>query len=82
MRAVGLCRQAASAGGSAAAFHWLPVVKIETRNDAIADEAQAIIGEIETAVVKQAISFHSARTLTPAAGQALIRETAERAVRS
>ena len=58
----------------------VPVIMLSGDN-AIAAEAQAIIGEIETAVVKQAISFHSARTLTPAAGQALIRETAERAVR-
>jgi D-aminopeptidase len=31
-------------------------------------------------VVKEAISFHAARTMTPAAAQALIRETSERAV--
>ena len=49
-------------------------------DDAIAAEATMILGDIETAVVKEAISFHAATTLTPKAGQDLIRRTAERAV--
>jgi len=66
---------------AAIAGHFgVPVIMLSGDN-AIAAEAQAIIGDIETAVVKQAISFHSARTMTPAAAQALIRDTAERAVR-
>jgi len=63
-----------------AGYFGVPVIMLSGDN-AIAAEAQAIIGDIETAVVKQAISFHSARTMTPAAAQALIRDTAERAVR-
>ena len=65
---------------AAIAGHFgVPVIMI-TGDDAIAAEATEIIGDIETAVVKQAISFHAATTMTPQAGQDLIRGTAERAV--
>ncbi len=66
---------------AAIAGHFgVPVIML-SGDDAIAAEAQAIIGQIETAVVKEAISFHSATTLTPNAAQNLIRAAAERAVR-
>jgi D-amino peptidase len=59
---------------AAIAGHFgVPVVMI-SGDDAAVTEAQGIIGPIEGAVVKRAISFHSANTLTPAAGQALIRD--------
>lgn len=63
------------AGISAAiAGHYgVPVVAISGDNIAVG-EAQALIGKLEGAVVKQAISFHSAQTMTPAAAQAVIRE--------
>lgn len=63
------------AGISAAiAGHYgVPVVAVSGDNIAVA-EAQALIGKIEGAVVKQAISFHSAQTMTPNAAQLLIRE--------
>lgn len=63
------------AGISAAiAGHYgVPVVAISGDNAAVS-EAQALIGKMEGAVVKQAISFHSAATMTPQAAQALIRE--------
>jgi D-amino peptidase len=65
---------------AAIAGHFgVPVIMISGDN-AIAAEATEIIGDIETAVVKQAISFHAATTMTPQAGQDLIRRTAERAV--
>ena len=65
---------------AAIAGHFgVPVIML-TGDDAIAEEARAIIGNIEVAVVKEAISFHSARTMTPAAARELIRETAYRAV--
>jgi D-amino peptidase len=51
----------------------VPVVAISGDNAAVA-EAQHIIGPIEGAVVKRAISFHAAATMTPQAAQALIRE--------
>ena len=65
---------------AAIAGHFGVPVIMMSGDDAIAAEAQAIIGPIETAVVKEAISFHSAKTLTPAAAQTLIRNAAERAV--
>ena len=59
---------------AAIAGHFgVPVVMI-SGDDAAVTEAQRLIGPIEGAVVKQAISFHAASTLTPEAGQALIRE--------
>ncbi len=65
---------------AAIAGHFgVPVIMV-SGDDAIAAEATEIIGDIETAVVKQAISFHAATTMTPQAGQDLIRQTAERAV--
>jgi D-amino peptidase len=56
-----------------AGYYGVPVVAISGDNVAV-EEAQALIGKMEGAVVKQAISFHAAATMTPAAAQALIRE--------
>ena len=58
---------------AAIAGHFgVPVVMI-SGDDAAVREAQALIGPIEGAEVKRAISFHSAATMTPAAAQTLIR---------
>jgi D-amino peptidase len=51
----------------------VPVVAI-SGDDAAVAEAQKLIGNMEGAVVKQAISFHAAATMTPEAAQKLIRE--------
>jgi len=65
---------------AAIAGHFgVPVIMI-SGDDAIAEEARTLLGDIETAVVKWAISYHSARTLTPAAAYELIREKARTAV--
>lgn len=65
---------------AAIAGHFgVPVVMI-SGDDAAVEEAQRIIGNIEGAVVKWAISFHSAKTLTPQAARAVIRERTEAAV--
>ena len=56
-----------------AGYYGVPIVAISGDNYAVA-EAQALIGPMEGAVVKQAISFHSANTMTPEAAQALIKE--------
>jgi D-amino peptidase len=56
-----------------AGYFGVPVVAI-SGDDAAVAEAQALIGPMEGAVVKQALSFHSAATMTPEAAQALIRE--------
>lgn len=59
---------------AAIAGHFgVPVVAI-SGDDAAVAEAQQLLGPIEGAVVKRSLSFHSANTLTPQAGQALIKE--------
>jgi D-amino peptidase len=59
---------------AAIAGHFgVPVIAI-SGDDAAVAEAQRLIGPIEGAVVKRSLSFHSANTLTPQAGQTLIRE--------
>ncbi|HSG08578.1 MAG TPA: M55 family metallopeptidase [Longimicrobiales bacterium] len=69
------------AGISAAiAGHFgVPVVMV-SGDDAIAEEATALLGDLETAVTKWAISFHSARTLMPEASYSVIRQKAEAAL--
>jgi D-amino peptidase len=62
-----------------AAHFGVPVVMI-SGDDAIVSQARQQLGNIEGAAVKQAISFHSAATMTPEAGQALIRQRAKAAV--
>jgi D-amino peptidase len=66
--------------GAAIAGHFEVPVLMISGDDAATDDARRVIPDIEVAVVKRALSFHSAETLTPAAGQRLIRETAEKAV--
>jgi D-amino peptidase len=59
---------------AAIAGHFgVPVVMISGDDVAVA-EAQQLIGSIEGAVVKRALGFHSAASMTPEAAQALIRE--------
>lgn len=57
----------------------VPVIMI-SGDDAIAAEARALLGDVETAVVKTALGFHAAETMVPAAASRLIAETAERSV--
>lgn len=62
-------------GGMSAALagHFgVPVVAV-TGDDAAVEETRRFTGPVEGAVVKRAISFHSAETITPKAAQALIR---------
>lgn len=57
---------------AAIAGHFgVPVVML-SGDDAIAEEATGLLGDLETAVTKWSISFHSARTLMPEASYALI----------
>jgi D-amino peptidase len=51
----------------------VPVVAISGDNIAVG-EAQHLIGPMEGAVVKRAIGFHAAATMTPQAAQAVIRD--------
>ena len=56
-----------------AGYFGVPIVAISGDNVAVG-EAQSLIGNMEGAVVKQAISFHSAATMTPEAAQLLVRQ--------
>jgi D-amino peptidase len=69
----------AGVNAAIAAHFGVPVVMI-SGDDAIVAQARQQLGNIEGAVVKRAISFHSAATMTPDAGQALIRQRAKAAV--
>ena len=65
---------------AAIAGHFgVPVIML-SGDDAIAEEASDLLGDLETAVVKKAYGFHSAETLMPEAAYKLIEETAARAV--
>jgi D-amino peptidase len=68
-------RAVPEAGFNAAiAGHFnVPVIMI-SGDDAIVEEAGKVIGDFEGAVVKHALGFHSARTLTPNAARAVIAE--------
>ncbi len=62
-----------------AGYYGVPVVMISGDDEAIA-EARRLLGDVEGAVVKQALSFHSAATRTPEAAQAMIRERVKAAL--
>jgi D-amino peptidase len=65
---------------AAVAGHFgVPVVAI-TGDDVAVAEAQALIGPMEGAIVKRAIGFHSAATMTPDAAHPLIRDAVRRGV--
>ncbi|MGH7491339.1 MAG: M55 family metallopeptidase [bacterium] len=65
---------------AAIAGHFnVPIIMI-SGDDAICKEATALLGNLETAVVKWAYGFHSARTLTPEAACDLIREKVAKAL--
>lgn len=65
---------------AAVAGHFGVPVAMISGDDAIVKEAQALLGPIEGTVVKWALGFHSARTLTPEASCDRIREGARRAI--
>lgn len=62
-----------------AGYFGVPVIFV-SGDDAAVDEVRRIAGPMEGAVVKRAISFHSAATLTPKAAQDLIRDKARTAL--
>lgn len=65
---------------AAIAGHFnVPVIMI-SGDDVVVKETKALLGDVEGAVVKWAIGFHSAKTMTPAASFNLIRDTAKKAV--
>jgi D-amino peptidase len=75
----GVPQSEAGINAAIAAQYGVPVVMI-TGDDAIVSETKQRLGNVEGVVVKRAIGFHSAATLTPEAGQARIRQQAKTAV--
>jgi D-amino peptidase len=65
---------------AAIAGHFGVPVALVTGDDATVAEMEALLGDVEGVVVKHALGFHSARTLTPAAARERIREGARRAI--
>ncbi|MGY8985623.1 MAG: M55 family metallopeptidase [Sphingomonadales bacterium] len=59
--------------------YGVPVIMV-TGDQAATDEVADTVGDMEKAVVKKSISFHSARTLTPNAANKIIRAKAKTAV--
>lgn len=76
----GIAMPEAGINAAIAGHFEVPVIMI-SGDDAAVKEAKALIGDLETAVVKWSYGFHSVRTLTPEAGYDLIRERARAAVR-
>ena len=65
---------------AAIAGHFnVPVIMI-SGDDAVVKETQALLGDVEGAVVKWASGFHSAKTVMPEVSYVMIREKAKRAV--
>jgi D-amino peptidase len=65
---------------AAIAGHFnVPVIMI-SGDDAVVKETQALLGDVEGAVVKWATGFHSARTIMPEMSYSLIRDKARKAV--
>lgn len=71
-----------SEGGMNAAIagHFGVPVALVTGDDVTVAEMEELLGDVEGVAVKEALGFHSARTLTPAEGQRRIREAARRAL--
>jgi len=63
-----------------AAQYGVPVVMITGDDQIVAETKQRLGSTIEGVVVKRAVGFHSAATLTPEVGQRLIRERAKLAL--
>ncbi len=59
----------------------IPVIMV-SGDDATVAEVSSFVGNVERAVVKYALSFHSAKTLHPEAAFDLIRDKAEQAVKN
>jgi D-amino peptidase len=65
---------------AAIAGHFnVPVIMV-SGDDAVVKETQALLGDVEGAVVKWASGFHSAKTMMPDAAYQLIREKVKKAI--
>jgi len=63
------------------AGHFGVPVALVSGDDVVAREARELLGDVETAVVKQALNRHTARLLSMQTAQDVIRDRAEAAVR-
>lgn len=57
----------------------VPVIMV-SGDDIATEEVQEFLGDVEVAVVKEAYGFHSAKTLTPAAGRKIVEEASFKSV--
>jgi D-amino peptidase len=73
VRLNGMEMMEASINAAIAGDFGVPIVMI-SGDDATVAEAQRIVGDMEGAVLKWSLGFHSARTLMPEAGYEVIRE--------
>lgn len=73
VRLNGIEMMEASINAAIAGDFGVPVVMI-SGDDATVEEARSIIGDMEGAVLKWSLGFHSARTLMPEAGYEVIRD--------
>ena len=65
---------------AALAGHFGVPIVLVAGDDKVAKEAKALLGTVETAVIKEAISRHSANCLTPKESGERIRQAAKRAL--
>jgi D-amino peptidase len=79
VRLGGVSMPEAGLNAALAGHYGVPVLAI-SGDDAAVAEAQALIGDVEGAVVKWALGFHSARTLTPSAGREVVKAAVRRAM--
>ncbi len=70
----------ASINAAIAGHYDVPVIMV-SGDDAIAEEASSLLGNIETAIVKWTHGYHSAKTLLPEAAYSVIRESTKRALK-
>lgn len=63
----------AGVSAAIAGMYGVPVIML-SGDDAIVEEATALLGDLEGAVVKWSLGFHSARTLMPEAANAIIHD--------
>lgn len=73
VRLNGVDMMEASINAAIAGDFGVPVVMI-SGDDAVVEEARRIVGDMEGAILKWSLGFHSARTLMPEAGYAIIKE--------
>jgi D-amino peptidase len=79
IRLNGISMPEAGINAAIAGHFGVPVIMLSGDN-AIVEEARALLGDLEGAVVKETISFHSAKTLMPETAYKLIRDKVRTAI--